>query len=137
MSSRESVFKHCEVFVVDDEPQLRSAIGDVILKHHMVAHGFECATDFLAHVRQRDSKRPQCVVCDAHLPDISGFDVKRELVAQGNDLPIILLTSSLDEKVQRRAGLLGVFAVLEKPCDPVELVNTIRNALAAHQRQTG
>ena len=136
MSSRPSDFECCEVFVVDDEPQLRRSICRAIDHHGMKSVAYESAEDFLACV-EATAGQPRCVVSDLRLPGLSGLDLKRELLVQGIDLPVILLTGFADDETVGLAESMGFYTVMEKPFAPFELVDTIRRAIAAHRRKTG
>jgi DNA-binding response OmpR family regulator len=72
---------------------------------------------------------PQLVLLDIRLPDISGFDVCRQLRAEGRRLPILILTAR-DEEVDKVLGLeLGADDYVVKPFSLRELLSRIRALL--------
>jgi len=78
------------------------------------------------------------IVLDIRLPDISGYDVCRQLRLQRRtqDVPIIFLTEKRD-RVDKLQGLeLGVVDYITKPFDIQELRLRVRNALSRVERQT-
>ena len=76
--------------------------------------------------RYRD---PQLVLLDIRLPDISGFDVCRQLRAEGKRMPILMLTAR-DEELDKVLGLeLGADDYVVKPYSLRELVSRIRALL--------
>jgi DNA-binding response OmpR family regulator len=77
------------------------------------------------------------IVLDIRLPDISGYDVCRQLRLnrRTQDVPIIFLTEKRD-RVDKLQGLeLGVVDYITKPFDIQELRLRVRNALSRAERQ--
>jgi two-component system response regulator VicR len=72
---------------------------------------------------------PNLILLDIRLPDISGFDVCRQLRQEGKRQPILMLTA-LDEPVDRVLGLeLGADDYVVKPYNLRELIARIRALL--------
>ncbi|MEV6110870.1 response regulator transcription factor [Streptomyces sp. NPDC051940] len=105
------------VLVVDDDPAiLRSLERGLRLSGFAVATA-DCGRSALAAVPAADA-----VVLDISMPDLSGIDVCRRLRADGNDVPVLML-SALDELDDRLAGLqAGGDDYLVKPFALPELV---------------
>jgi DNA-binding response OmpR family regulator len=69
------------------------------------------------------------VLLDARLPDISGFDVCRQLRTEGKRQPILMVTAR-DEEVDKILGLeLGADDYIVKPFSLRELISRVRAAL--------
>lgn len=69
---------------------------------------------------------PRLIVLDIRLPDISGFDVCRQLRQEGNRQPIIMLTAR-DEELDKVLGLeLGADDYVVKPYNLRELIARVR-----------
>ncbi len=77
---------------------------------------------------------PDLIVLDLDLPDVSGFEVARELRSQAatRDIPLIAATGYSHAVQQDKARASGFNAVLVKPCDPDVLVGEIQRLLAVH-----
>ncbi len=76
--------------------------------------------------RARD---PHLILLDIRLPDISGFDVCRQLRAEGMRQPILMLTAR-DEEMDKVLGLeLGADDYIVKPYSMRELISRVRAAL--------
>lgn len=74
------------------------------------------------------------VVLDVMLPGLDGFEVCRRLRAEGNDVPIIMLTAR-DEDIDKILGLeLGADDYLTKPFNPRELVARVKAILRRQER---
>ena len=78
-------------------------------------------------------ERPDVVMLDLMMPQVSGFDIMQALRAQPDLalIPIIMLTSSTDAETKLKALELGATDFLAKPVDSSELVLRLRNTLAA------
>ena len=68
------------------------------------------------------------VVLDVALPDGSGFDVCREVRAQGHT-PVIFLTAMDEERYVVKGLDMGADAYIVKPCRNRELVSRIKSVL--------
>jgi DNA-binding response OmpR family regulator len=80
-------------------------------------------------LRLAHSQDPHLIVLDIRLPDISGFDVCRQLRGEGSRVPILMLTAR-DEEVDRVLGLeLGADDYVVKPYSLRELISRIRALL--------
>jgi two-component system OmpR family response regulator len=114
------------LLLVDDEDNLRSML-DAALRHsgfevHPVSNGRD-AIDAVATVR------PDLVVLDVMLPDLSGFDVCKRLRSSGDRTPVLFLTAR-DATEDRVRGLtLGGDDYLVKPFSLEELVARITAVL--------
>lgn len=75
------------------------------------------------------SNDPQLILLDIRLPDISGFDVCRQLRSEGKRMPILMLTAR-DEEMDKVLGLeLGADDYVVKPYQMHELIARIRALL--------
>jgi two-component system catabolic regulation response regulator CreB len=117
------------ILIVEDEP----SIADNIL-YSLESEGFApcvCTTGAEALVRAKSSDF-SLVVLDVGLPDMTGFEVCRQLRA-ARDVPVIFLTARNSE-VDRVVGLeIGGDDYLCKPFSPRELTARIRAVLRRAQ----
>lgn len=114
------------IIVVDDEPDLREAVGA-----YLARRGFDIrlAADAAA-LRTALAERPaDCVVLDLAMPGEDGLSVARALRAAGDPVGIIMLTAA-SEVVDRVVGLeVGADDYLGKPVDLRELLARLRAVL--------
>jgi FixJ family two-component response regulator len=114
------------VFVVEDNPAMRSALSSVIRSVDLRAEAFATATDFLRHQRQDG---PSCLVVDVRLPGMSGFDLQSELAKANDPIPMIFITSHADVPMCARAMKAGAIEFLPKPFRDQDLLDAIQCAI--------
>jgi len=112
----------------------------IVEDEHAVARGLEYGLDkegFAVLVAENGKKaldlahtqNPHLILLDIRLPDISGFDICRQLRAEGGRMPILMLTAR-DEAINKVLGLeLGADDYVVKPYDLRELIARIRALL--------
>ena len=69
--------------------------------------------------------RPDLVVLDLRMPEISGLEVLRRIRGHDPELPVIILSSGPTDEV-RAALRLGPTDYVEKPIDPCVLLSRIQ-----------
>ncbi|MES2945052.1 MAG: response regulator, partial [Pseudomonadota bacterium] len=121
------------ILVVDDEADLRA-----LLQRYLVAQGYAVRT--LEDAKTLDPllarERFDVLVLDVMMPGEDGLAVCRRLRAQGETIPIVMLTARGDP-VDRIIGLeMGADDYLPKPFNPRELLARIQ-ALVRRQRMLG
>jgi FixJ family two-component response regulator len=121
MSEPESI-----VFVVDDDPSVRTAIKRLIGCVGLHVELFGSAKEFL---RSKRSDVPSCLVLDIRLPGISGLDFQRELAMTNIHIPIIFITGHGDVPMTVRAMKAGAVEFLTKPFRDQDLLDAVQFAL--------
>ena len=113
------------VLIIDDEPSIHEVVRAYLERDGFIVYG---ATDGRHGLELALSKRPQLVVLDLMLPDISGEEICRQL-RDRSDVAILMLTAKSTED-ERIAGLgLGADDYLTKPFSPRELVARVKAIL--------
>src|SRR6266850_951365 len=110
------------ILVVDDEPTLREALVDAL-----EADGFRvvAAADGREALNQFRAERPDLVLLDLMLPELSGIEVCRIIRAESG-VPIVMLTAK-DSELDKVVGLeLGADDYVTKPFSLRELSARIR-----------
>lgn len=118
------------VFVVDDEPAMREFLRWLVESVGLPVETFATAREFLDAC---DPERPGCLVLDARMPGMSGFDLQEELAARKISLPIIIITAYAEVPMAVRALKTGAFDFIEKPFGHQVLLDRIQEAMAADQ----
>ena len=112
-----------KVLIVDDE----RAIVD-ILKYNLEKNGMTavCAYDGGEGLRLARESDPDVILLDVMLPVMDGFEVCRTLRAEGNNVPIIMITAR-EEETDKVFGLeLGADDYITKPFSMREVVARVR-----------
>ena len=114
------------VFVVDDDPSVRSSLRFLLSTVGLQVESFDSADAFL---RKKPAGVPSCLVLDVRLPGLSGIDIQRELAARNIRIPIIFLTGHGDIPMSVRAMKAGAVEFLTKPVRDQDLLDAVRIAL--------
>ena len=114
------------VFVVDDDPSVRSSLKFLLSTVGLHVESFDSADTFL---RNNPPEGPSCLVLDVRLPGLSGLDFQRELAARKISIPIVFLTGHGDIPMSVRAMKAGAVEFLTKPVRDQDLLDAVRIAL--------
>ncbi|MCA9158662.1 MAG: sigma-54-dependent Fis family transcriptional regulator, partial [Planctomycetales bacterium] len=111
------------LLVIDDEPlileAIESAFPDEIVVCCQAAH--DGIQEYLDH-------RPDVVLCDIRLPDMSGMEAFEKLHRIDAKIPIVLMTGHGTAGTAIDAMQRGAFEYVLKPLDPDTLIPLIENA---------
>jgi two-component system response regulator PrrA len=122
------------VLIVDDDAVLRRSLARALRLAGFRTDVAEGGRDALARIA---AGRPDVVVLDVSMPDLSGTEVCRRLRRDGNEVPIVML-SALDEADDRISGLqAGADDYLVKPFVTAELELRLKALLRRRPPATG
>ena len=116
------------ILIVDDEPEIRRFLSIGLRSHDFRVIEAETGREAL---RLATTRRPDLVVLDLGLPDISGFEVIEELRGWTR-VPVIVLSVRASEAEKVRAFDLGANDYVTKPFGMAELLARIRAHLRGH-----
>lgn len=122
---------HGYILVVDDEPDIRSLLQDILRDE-----GYEVATaENAAAARQaRKARRPDLVLLDIWMPDTDGITLLKEWIAEGPlAAPVIMMSGHGTVETAVEATRLGAYDFIEKPLSLAKLLVTVERALEAYQ----
>jgi FixJ family two-component response regulator len=115
------------IVVVDDDDSIRRALLRVLNAAGYRAEAFASAESLLA---SGAAGQANCVVLDIHLPGLSGFELRRELVRSGAPQPPVIFITGYDGPGARaQAEALGAAAYLPKPFSGRALVEAVARAI--------
>jgi len=114
------------ILYVEDERAVARGLTYALTSEGFDVTWVETGQEALEMARIRD---PHLILLDIRLPDISGYDVCRQLRAEGKRQPILMLTAR-DEELDKVLGLeLGADDYVVKPYSLRELISRIRALL--------
>jgi DNA-binding response OmpR family regulator len=124
------------ILIVEDDPKdvelTLTALEEYNLANEVVVtRDGEQALDYLYHrgeYKTRSNGNPAVMLLDLKLPKVDGLEVLKQIKADKNLslLPVVVLTSSKEEKDMVASYKLGVNAYVVKPVDFHEFVNAIK-----------
>jgi len=113
------------VFVIDDDPSMRTAIKELIEAVGLSCQTFESGQEFL---ETELPDVPSCLVLDVRLPGLSGLHLQRELTERSIHIPIIFITGHGDIPMSVQAMKAGAMEFLTKPFRDQDLLDAIEQA---------
>src|SRR5579859_7846586 len=114
------------VFVIDDDPLVRSAIHGMLKSVGLRSETFATPEQFL---RSNRPDGPSCLVLDVRLPGVNGLDFQRKLADEGIRIPVIFITGHGDIPMTVKAMKSGAVEFLTKPFRDQDLLDAIHQAL--------
>jgi FixJ family two-component response regulator len=120
------------VFVIDDDPSMRSALEDLVSTVDLEVRAFASPQEFLQS-KPRDA--PGCLVLDIRLPGMSGLTFQQELTKEGLGLPVIFITGHGDIPMSVRAMKAGAVEFLTKPFHDQDLLDAIHSAIERDRKR--
>ena len=118
------------IVVVDDHRTFRQALtaalgltGDV----EVVGE----APDGLYAADEVERAKPDAVLMDLSMPDVSGIDAMRKIHESHPDLPVVILTAHADAGVERECYAAGAHGFLAKGATLQEIVAALKQATAS------
>jgi two-component system, OmpR family, response regulator BaeR len=122
------------VLVVEDEPRLAAVLRDYL---HAAGYRSDWIADGAAVLDGIARLHPDLVLLDLMLPNRDGVAICKALRAQGDALPVIMVTARVEE-VDRLLGLeIGADDYICKPFSPREVVARVGTVLRRARRDAG
>jgi FixJ family two-component response regulator len=116
------------VFVVDDDPSVRSGVARLLRSADYQVETFATAEEFLdAH---EEGVAPACLVLDVQMPGSTGLELQERLLRKNSTVGIVFITGHGDIPTTVRAVKNGAVNFLAKPFDQGDLLGAVEQALA-------
>jgi FixJ family two-component response regulator len=118
------------VAVVEDDRFFRESMRRLMRSWGYRVETFPSAADFLASPHLSETA---CLIADVQMPEMTGPELYRHLIALGYEIPTILVTAYADDQVRARALKDGVVCYLPKPVDEKHLLRCLDEALESRE----
>src|SRR5688572_31096057 len=102
--------------VVDDDLDVRRAMGRFLRSYGHDVQAFESAEAYLA-----DRCQPDCAILDIELPGLSGLELEQRMRQEGSRVPVVFV-SAHDDLVARTRAIQPQAQFLRKPLDEAGLL---------------
>jgi len=120
---------NARVLVVDDEPDIRQTVKDILEDEGYVV---DTADSAAAAREARRQQRPDLVLLDIWMPDLDGISLLREWNERGGlPCPVIMISGHGTVETAVEATRLGAWDFIEKPISLAKLLLVISRALEA------
>ncbi|EPE96379.1 response regulator transcription factor [Rhizobium grahamii] len=115
------------IIVIDDDPEVREALGSLLRSVGFAVNLLASVGDFLKSGRPDG---PTCLVLDVRLPGQSGLDFQLELSRENIQLPIVFITGHGDIPMSVKAMKGGAVEFLTKPFRDQDLLDAVHIGLS-------
>lgn len=119
------------VLIVDDDPGTLEGFQGVLHDAGYDVTGADCAEQGLTAFRRT---RPDVVLADLRLPDLSGLDLLRRVRRESGEVRFVVVTGFGSCASAVEAMRLGATDYVEKPLIGDDLIGTVQRALAGAPR---
>ncbi len=113
------------VYLIDDHELVRTGFKLILMQHVDIEVVGEAGSgeEALAQLRR---VKPDVVLCDLHLPGVSGLEVTERIVRGDTGTRVIIVSVQLEGPMPRRLLEAGASGYLGKGCPADELLRAIR-----------
>jgi two-component system response regulator FixJ len=114
------------VAIVDDDRSVRVAVTRVCSVFGLAPQAFGSGQEFLAALAE--GAQFDCLLLDAHMPQMTGAELQRQLIARGIAIPTIIFTADDSAHMFLEHASMGALECLRKPVCSDILVDAICRA---------
>ena len=123
-----------KILIADDEPSNRNILGQE-LTHK--GYSVVAAGDGREALKKVESARPDLIILDYMMPDLSGLEVLKELRKKENDTPVVLITAYGTMERAVEAMKEGAYDFITRPFEPDHIALVVRKALERQRLKRG
>jgi FixJ family two-component response regulator len=116
------------ISIVDDDTSVRESLQSLIRSVGFAVEVFASAEEFLNSDHLCNTN---CLILDIRMPGMNGLELQRQLVASGEEIPVIFITAHGDQETRSQALKDGAVEYLLKPFSEERLLNAIDMALSS------
>ncbi|MBR5699559.1 MAG: sigma-54-dependent Fis family transcriptional regulator [Bacteroidales bacterium] len=114
-----------KILVVDDERFIRSSLKELL---EMESHTVDAAENGPDAIKMAESEKYDVIFCDIKMPGMDGVEVLTQLIADGVETPVVMISGHGDIETAVDCMRRGAFDFIEKPLDLNRILITVKNA---------
>jgi len=116
------------IAIVDDDPGVLKALARLLSACSFHPKTYPSARLFLQSL---SDDRPDCLVLDLQMPEMTGLELQNELARSGIRIPTVVITAHDDRGIRQQCQSAGAVDFLCKPLNQQRLIAAINNAIRA------
>ena len=125
IGGNQPIERYGKVLLVDDEPDLRQIVEQILSSNKLVVMTAENGRQALELLEQ---EKFDVVLCDVKMPEMTGIEFLEALCAKGNQTPVVFYSGFYEKEMLKKSMQLGAFDFLEKPISADKMLQVIDNA---------
>lgn len=117
-----------DVLIVDDDPDIRDAVGECLRYEGYDVHSAADGQDALDRLEY--GLRPDVILLDLMMPVLNGFDVLEALKSrpEWKSIPVVIVSANRGYEAE---DLSGAVSILRKPVNVDRLIAAVEQAVAS------
>jgi len=117
----------CDVLIVDDDPDIRDAVGECLRYEGYDVHSATDGRDALD--RLEFGLKPGVILLDLMMPKLNGFDVLQALQSrpEWKSIPVVVVSANRGYEAD---DLVGAVSILRKPVNVDRLLEAVQQAVS-------
>ncbi|TGK04245.1 sigma-54-dependent Fis family transcriptional regulator [Leptospira langatensis] len=119
------------IFIVDDEPEIRKSLKDILEDENYEVEHFSSGKNFLKHLK---IERPSLVLLDVWLGKEDGLNILDECKKIYPTVPIVMISGHGTIELAVQATKKGALNFLEKPLSIAKVLEAVEEALVYSER---
>ena len=124
-----------DLLIVDDHKLVLSGMRSLLSADPLIRSITEANTGETAVALARE-KKFDAILMDLEMPGMNGIEASQKILAQGKNVPIIVLSGKLENDDVRTLLAVGVRGYITKGCDAEEMIQAIKTVVAGDQHMS-
>lgn len=117
-----------EIIIIDNDPNTTSIAERMLVRDDLVVKSFATGKAFLEQL-EAETLKPSLLLCDTHLPDMTGFDLLQRTHAYKSSIPFVMVTTENSPDNIIRALRAGATDYIVKPFSPRDFRDNVMRIL--------
>ncbi len=117
------------ILCVDSEPRVQKFYKRTLTSGQQMV---SCVSDALAALEKVEFEKPHLIITEMNLSEMSGLELIQTLKETSQNIPVIVVSSTISKENLEKAKELGVYQYLTKPFRLEELSTAVKKALAGN-----